>query len=71
MIGHNPGFEELARLLVGYGDRYAFARMGKKYPTAALVVLDFAAEDWGEVKPGAGRLDRFVTPKSLGQDEDD
>jgi phosphohistidine phosphatase len=34
-------------------------------------VLDFAAEDWRDVTPGSGRLDRFVTPKSLGQDEDD
>jgi phosphohistidine phosphatase len=71
MIGHNPGFEELARLLVGYGDRYAFARMGQKFPTAALAVLDFDAEDWRDLKPGSGRLERFVTPASLGADADD
>ena len=71
MIGHNPGFEDLAKRLAGHGDRYAFARMARKYPTAGLAVLDFAAEDWRGAEPGAGRLDRFVTPKSLGQDEDD
>jgi phosphohistidine phosphatase len=71
LVGHNPGFEELAKLLIGHGDRYAFARMARKYPTAALAVLDFAVEDWRDVTPGSGRLDRFVTPKSLGQDEDD
>jgi len=71
LVGHNPGFEDLARLLVGHGDRYAFARMARKYPTAGLAVIDFAIEDWAAVKPGCGRLDRFVTPKSLGQDEDD
>jgi phosphohistidine phosphatase len=71
LVGHNPGFQDLAKLLIGHGDRYAFARMGKKYPTAALAVLDFAAEDWRDLSPGSGRLDRFVTPKSLGQDEDD
>ena len=71
LVGHNPGFEDLARLLVGHGDRYAFARMAKKYPTAGLAVIDFDIEDWAAVKPGLGRLDRFVTPKSLGQDEDD
>jgi phosphohistidine phosphatase len=71
LVGHNPGMEELAKLLIGHGDRYAFARMARKYPTAALAVLDFAAEDWRDVVPGSGRLDRFVTPKSLGQDEDD
>ena len=71
MVGHNPGFEDLAKLLIGHGDRYAFARMAQRYPTAGLAVLDFAAEDWRAVAPGTGRLDRFVTPKSLGQDEDD
>ena len=45
--------------------------MAKKYPTAGLAVIDFDIEDWAAVKPGRGRLDRFVTPKSLGQDEDD
>ena len=71
LVGHNPGFEELAKLLVGHGDRYAFARLTQKYPTAGLAVIDFAVESWGEVAPRGGRLDRFVTPKSLGADEDD
>ncbi|HEX8164304.1 MAG TPA: histidine phosphatase family protein [Beijerinckiaceae bacterium] len=71
MVGHNPGFEDLAKLLIGHGDRYAFARMARRYPTAGLVVIDLPAEDWRDVGPGSGRLDRFVTPKSLGQDEDD
>ncbi len=71
VVGHNPGFEDLCRLLIGPGDRYAFARVGRRYPTAGLAVLDFAVENWREVKPGSGRLDRFVTPKSLGRDEDD
>jgi phosphohistidine phosphatase len=71
MIGHNPGFQDLARLLVGHGDRYAFARMIEKFPTAALCVLDFDAEAWAEIRPGSARLDRFVTPKSLGVDEEE
>jgi phosphohistidine phosphatase len=71
MVGHNPGFEDLARLLVGHGDRYAFARMTQKFPTAGLAVIDFPVESWPEVEPRGGRLDRFVTPKSLGAGEDD
>lgn len=71
MVGHNPGFEDLAKLLTGHGDRYAFARLAQKYPTAGLAVLDFAVESWAEVEPRSGRLDRFVTPKSLGAGEDD
>jgi phosphohistidine phosphatase len=66
LVGHNPGTAELARMLVGHGDRYAAARMAKGYPTAGLAVIDFAVEDWAEVVARGGRLDRFVTPESLG-----
>ncbi|SIQ23201.1 histidine phosphatase family protein [Bosea sp. TND4EK4] len=71
MIGHNPGFEELAQRLTGHGDRYAAARMSQKYPTCGLAVLDFAVEDWRDVAGRGGRLDRFVTPASLGEGPDD
>ncbi len=71
LVGHNPGFEDLARRLVGHGDRYAFARMSAKFPTAGLAVIDFAVEDWREVAPRGGRLDRFVTPKAIGAGEDE
>ncbi len=71
LVGHNPGFEELAARLVGHGDRYAFARMRDKFPTAALAVIDFPAESWAEIEPRGGRLDRFVTPKAIGAGEDE
>jgi phosphohistidine phosphatase len=71
LIGHNPGFEELAKLLIGEGDMDSILRLGQKYPTAGLAVIDFELVSWGEVKPKAGRLERFVTPKSLGNGEDD
>lgn len=71
MVGHNPGFAELATLLTGYGDRYAAARMSQKYPTCGLAVLDFAVEDWRDVAERGGRLDRFVTPASLGEGPDE
>jgi phosphohistidine phosphatase len=71
MIGHNPGFEELAAQLTGHGDRYASARMRQKYPTCGLAVLDFAIEDWRDLAPRGGRLDRFVTPASLGEGPDE
>ena len=65
MIGHNPGMADLAGLLTGFGDRYAFARMSAKFPTSGLAVLDFPVERWEEVKEHGGRLDRFVTPAAL------
>ncbi len=71
LIGHNPGFEELAALLTGHGDRYAAARMSQKYPTCGLAVLDFAVEDWRDVAARGGRLDRFITPGSLGEGPDE
>jgi phosphohistidine phosphatase len=71
MIGHNPGFEDLALRLIGHGDRSASERLSEKFPTAALAVIDFDRESWAEVAAGAGRLERFVTPKTLGTGEDE
>jgi phosphohistidine phosphatase len=71
MVGHNPPMEDLALALAGHGDRYALARMRAKYPTCGLAVLDVAATDWAAFASGAARLDRFVTPKSLGLGMDD
>ena len=71
MIGHNPGFEDLALRLIGHGDRSASERLSEKFPTAALAVIDFDLESWAEVAAGAGRLERFVTPKMLGTGEDE
>ncbi|MFN3670720.1 MAG: SixA phosphatase family protein [Bosea sp. (in: a-proteobacteria)] len=70
MIGHNPGFEELAAALTSHGDRYAAARMNQKYPSCGLAVLDFDIEDWRDLSLRSGRLDRFVTPGSLGEGPD-
>jgi phosphohistidine phosphatase len=40
-------------------------RLAEECPTAALVVIDFAIDDWRRLHPRSGRLIRFVTPKSL------
>jgi phosphohistidine phosphatase len=71
VIGHNPGFEELARLLIGEGDMEGILRLGQKYPTAGLAVIDFSLDDWADIAHRSGRLERFITPKSLGNGEDD
>lgn len=65
VVGHNPGMEDLATRLVGFGDRYAFARLQQKFPTAGIAVIDLDAPSWSEIVPREGRLDRFVTPKGL------
>jgi phosphohistidine phosphatase len=65
MIGHNPGLHDLARLLIASGDVEARERLNEGLPTSGLAVIDFAAQDWGKVHPRGGRLERFVSPRSL------
>ena len=65
LIGHNPGLQELAAILIGAGDVDARQRLKEDFPTAALAVINFALEDWSQVHRGAGRLEHFVTPRSL------
>jgi len=65
LVGHNPGLAELAVLLMAAGDVEARQRLIEKFPTAALAVIDFALDDWTKLHPKAGRLDRFVLPRTL------
>jgi phosphohistidine phosphatase len=70
MIGHNPGIQELANLLMASGDIDARQRLLEKFPTAALAVIDFQIDDWSALAPHSGRLDRFVSPRALATDPD-
>lgn len=65
VIGHNPGLHELARSLIASGDVEWRERLSEGLPTAGLVVIDFAADDWRKLHAHGGRLERFVTPRSL------
>lgn len=65
VIGHNPGFEDLAAMLAPAGDVDTLARLRTKYPTAGLAVIRFDIERWADIAPAAGRLVAFVTPKTL------
>ena len=65
LVGHNPGLEELALLLVGSGAADDRARMAEKFPTAAVAVIAFNAESWAAIEPGSGRLEHFLAPKRL------
>jgi phosphohistidine phosphatase len=70
LLGHNPGLEEFADLLIGRGHRDARKRLGAKFPTAALAVIDFTIDDWTELQPHEGTLVHFITPRSLGAQRD-
>jgi phosphohistidine phosphatase len=70
VIGHNPGLQELAAMLVATGDVEARERLGREFPTSALATISFAVENWKAVHPRGGRLEHFVTPKWLAATSD-
>jgi phosphohistidine phosphatase len=65
VVGHNPGLHEVALMLIASGDIDTRERLREKLPTAGLVIIDFAFDDWSKLHPQSGRLERFVSPKSL------
>lgn len=56
LVGHNPGFENLVRVLTGNYETM---------PTAALAVIDLEIESWSEIAPGKGNLRELLRPKEL------
>ena len=62
VIGHNPGMHDFAVALSGGG--VDLERLRSKFPTGALVVLEFDQEEW-DLKPGTGRLQDFVLPRDF------
>jgi phosphohistidine phosphatase len=69
VIGHNPGLCDTARLLLSHrgGDTH---QLDDGLPTAGLVVIDFAGDDWRKLAAGSGRLKAFVTPRLLSPGKD-
>ena len=65
MIGHNPGFHDFALALTGTGEPELRANLARKYPTAALAVVNFDADRWSTIERARGHLSAFVTPSSL------
>ncbi len=54
LVGHNPGFEGIVRILSG-----EYQRM----PTAALAVIDLKIESWSAAEPDCGILRDLFIPK--------
>ncbi len=63
LIGHNPGFEELASYLIG-GDPHGLAK-DIRLPTAAAAHILLDATSWRDVQINCGQLQWLVTPKML------
>jgi phosphohistidine phosphatase len=65
IVAHNPTLHEVALTLVASGDIDTRERLREGLPTMGLAVIDFAFDEWKKLHPQSGRLERFVTPKSL------
>jgi phosphohistidine phosphatase len=59
IVGHNPGFEELAEALAGNHDP------GVRLPTSGLTLFEFDVERWAAVREGTGRLREVATPRTI------
>jgi phosphohistidine phosphatase len=68
LVGHNPGLGELASALTGSGAEPEVRRLATKYPTGAVVVLDFSIKRWEEVERSLGMLALYLTPAELETD---
>jgi phosphohistidine phosphatase len=65
IIGHDPGLQRLALELAGEGEADMLRAIAAKFPTAGLAVIRFKAREWPRIGPGKGRLELFMTPKTL------
>lgn len=69
VVGHNPGLHELALLLVGQralanAHHDPLRALTRGFPSGALAEFSIALP-WSKLAEGGGRLERFVTPRSL------
>ena len=65
VVGHNPALHALAQTLAGDGKKAAMAELKRKFPTAALAVIDFPIATWSELPQATGRLVDFIRPKAI------
>ena len=63
LVGHNPGFEDLAARLIG-ADAYGMAS-GLRLPTGGAAHLTLAIDTWNAVQANAGQLIWLVNPRML------
>ncbi len=64
LLAHNPGTHSLALGLSHSGDAQVLTTLQRKYPTAALAVIECDATDWADL-PAGGHLREFVMPRAL------
>jgi phosphohistidine phosphatase len=65
VVGHNPGFYDLALRLVGKGDADIRTSLVEKFPTCGCAVITCDVDTWAEVVPESGTLTLWMSPKRL------
>jgi phosphohistidine phosphatase len=65
VIGHNPGLHELSLGLIAKAKADDRNALEENLPTSGAAVLKFAVDDWSDLSPRSGTLERFVSPKLL------
>jgi phosphohistidine phosphatase len=65
VVGHDPGMQGLALELSGAGDSETLQSLARKFPTTGLAVIRFKAREWSKIGPAKGRLQLFMSPKTL------
>jgi phosphohistidine phosphatase len=63
VIGHNPGLDQLARLLARHGA--TAQELEAKFPTGALATLTFRGPGWAALDHGTAELIEFIRPRDL------
>ena len=59
LVGHEPTWQQLGALLLGGAEI--------RFPTGALIRIDFPVDAWNDIRAGTGMLVWMVTPRQLQQ----
>jgi phosphohistidine phosphatase len=71
VIGHNPAIQATALILIGAGDAHMSNDVARKFPTGALAVIAFPSADWSRIAPHSGRIEAFIKPREIEDEEGD
>jgi phosphohistidine phosphatase len=62
VVAHNPGIHELARTLVGDGDKEKIEKLNIFYSPGTLSVINCPVKKWKDIQPGQNTLEDLFIP---------
>jgi phosphohistidine phosphatase len=57
LVGHNPGIEQMVKVLCSTGHPAALATLSSGYKTATLACITLKCLNWSKISPGNGFLE--------------